>query len=581
MQSTNSAVISRTLTRTIAVASLPWASFLWFAYAGDPYQPVRALALACALAVVLVTGYGRARPAGDLIRWAGWVLAALAALYVGAWFAGGLASGLFGVHGRYAGVLTAALYAAAGLAGLTVDSHDIRTLARSSAFALLGQGVWVLFQSLGGASPDTTFGNRVLLGSWMALAIALAFALARGERGRWRAIEYAAVAVGALALGFVGSRGAWLGAGAGIGVTLLAGRVRGRSIAIVGAAAIAVVLAVALAGGEAAGKLDPASLLRGSAASRVEIWRGTGAMIAASPVLGVGPGRFLYEFPAFEPARHVEIEGFEVRADQAHSVPLQLAAESGIPAALAGLALFGIALLAAIGGTRRSSAASLVCLAGLAAFGGQAAFGISAVETDTLAWLLGGASLALAAATRATPTPGTGARRVVAVGLALAVAAGSAFYLVADVTYLSGLERFTLADFPAALLRYERASALNPLVDVYRVGAADASSYMGGRSARDTLVSLDRGLELEPDSYDLALARARLLGSAGTDPQTIAAAYERAVELYPLGLDVRHEAMFAYVDAGRLPDAIALADGVLQAVPDDPVALQVKELVDE
>jgi hypothetical protein len=222
---------------------------------------------------------------------------------------------------------------------------------------------------------------------------------------------------------------------------------------------------------------------------------------------------------------------------------------------------------------------SLVALAALAAFAGQGLFGISTVETDTLAWLLGGAALAAAA--------GTGAVRprvalhVAGAALAVLVAAGSAYYLVADVAYRSGLERFEKADFTSALLRFERATAVDPLVDVYRVAAADAASYLRGQAAADTLASLDEGLALEPASYDLALARARLMGSTGATPARIADAYATAVDLYPLGLEVRHEAMLAYLEAGRGAEALALAEGVLQTVPDDQFALQVRDLADE
>jgi tetratricopeptide (TPR) repeat protein len=117
---------------------------------------------------------------------------------------------------------------------------------------------------------------------------------------------------------------------------------------------------------------------------------------------------------------------------------------------------------------------------------------------------------------------------------------------------------FETADFAQAVAEHRSAQRVAPVVDTFRVGEADAAAYLGPEATEQALVSIERGLELEPDSYDLVLAEARALSLLGRDPQEIADAYERAVALYPLGLEVRRAAIPALVAAGRSESAETL-----------------------
>jgi len=321
-------------------------------------------------------------------------------------------------------------------------------------------------------------------------------------------------------------------------------------------------------------------------------------MVGERPLLGVGPGRYLYEFPAYETPERALAEGVDVRPDQAHSVFLHTAAEAGVPAAVGLLALAGLALFAGWTAARRGDATGLIALAGLAAWSGQALFGISTIEIDAFAWMLGGIALARADGLRARDAEkdvdprghaasGRGGRastvlRIVVAALAFGLAAAALYYLVFDVRYGSGLDALAGTDFAGALDDQEGAVAGNPLVDVYRVGASDAARFLqstGAQAAPGAVVLLDDGLELEPASYDLRLARARTLLAAGAAPDEVLEAYLDAVEAYPLGLTVRREAMEAALLAGDAADAERLALGVLELYPDDPVALATLEVL--
>jgi len=388
----------------------------------------------------------------------------------------------------------------------------------------------------------------------------------------------AAGAFGTVALGVIGSRGAWVGLVAGV-VFLLWTRRQDRKIALTisGVGIVLVVFGALVAGGESIAKLQPANLFGASASARTGIWQGTLALIGDRPLLGAGPGRFLYVFPAYEPVDHARVEGADVRADQAHNHLLQMTAQAGIAAGAALLALAGLVGWAVLDGVRRKDAAVLIAGAGFAAYVGQGLFGINAIEIDILGWLLGG--MILGRAVIAAGTGGISVRpfRVAAALSALAVAVACGVYLRADIAYGRGLDAFAAGDLREARALHEQAVAGNPRIDLYRVALADDASYLGAAELISAIDVLDAGLASEPDSYDLALARARALELLDGDRQEIADAYMYAADLYPLGVTVRYEAMPVLVAAGRTDEAVTMARDVLAVLPDDILASGILE----
>ena len=134
-------------------------------------------------------------------------------------------------------------------------------------------------------------GNTVLAGGWLAIGTAVALAGALAEQGRVRIALFVAAGLGAVGLGVVGSRGAWVGLAFGL-VALAAATASRRRPPLWAVALVAglLVLGIVAGGPLVRSKLDPADLQRGSAASRLEIWRVTADMLADRPLLGVGPG---------------------------------------------------------------------------------------------------------------------------------------------------------------------------------------------------------------------------------------------------------------------------------------------------
>ncbi|GEM_PF-3140400 len=559
------------------------AAFVNLPLVSDVYQPARAIlvSIAVALAALATSCHTRDEPVGRVALPA--VL--LFALALASAFVNGPASALWGVHGRFQGLLTLALMLVVGVVGAMSFRGSMRFVAKAAAVAVVLQAIVIGYQVLGGYTPDGTMGNRVLTGSWLAVLVSLCAAAAFVERGPWRNWLIVAAASGAVAMGVVSSRGAWFGLIVAVVVLVAVVRPSVRRAAPVVALVLLLGLGAVASDTEALSKLNPASLASGSAASRLQIWRGTAAMVADNPVLGVGPGRYLYEFPMYQPTAHAIAEVADVRPDQAHSQFLQVIAESGIPAGLMSLLLISMVGSMGYRSARGRDAASLMALVGFAAFVGQGVFGIATVETSALGWLFGGVLVGRSLIARGdtdsnserdSAEPGVSRLALFSAITAAAVALSAGWYLVADASYATGLDRFQRADFSGAVAAHEEATRMNPYTDVYRVAQADAAAYLGGDAAGVAFDSLLEGLLLEPGSYDLELAQATLV-SYTADPSVVAEEYLEAVARYPLGLQVRLKTMVALAQADRSDEARAMAREVLKLYPDEPIAFDVLE----
>lgn len=544
----------------LAVALLPVASLASVPAAWDSDEPARALAVALALGLV---AFAAKRAPGRKTRRAALVLAAAATLVVLGSAVNGFASGLFGVPGRLQGVLSLFVLGGAGAVGALVAARRVRVLMWALAATTIVQVALMTVQSGRGQSPVGTLGNGVPVGAFLAVAGSVLLAGALTRSGGTRLALGAAAFVAAAGVGLSGSRGALLGLVVGVAVAVVGVRTRPRSAGLV---VVLVTLALAVGvftgGGAMTAKVVADGTSAGSADSRLQIWRGTAEMIADHPLLGVGAGRFLYAFPAYQPLEHALIEEPDRRADQAHSLPMQAAAESGLPAALLLLVVAGLALAAGIPAARRRDGAAVIALAGFSAYCVQAIFGVPSLGVDVLGWALGGILLARGD-TVVQPSPKSGVAdaplsplaRAALVSSAVVLAAALVFYIAADSSHARGVAAFERGEFANALDAEQRAVARNPFIDVYRVGAADAATYLGPDAVIVALATLDAGLELEPDSYDLRIARARLLSMTGAAPEELGNAYRSAVEAYPLGVTVNQEALAVFVSAGARADA--------------------------
>ena len=151
----------------------------------------------------------------------------------------------------------------------------------------------------------------------------------------WRSRPFTIVltVLSAFALLVTGSRGAWLGAAAGLVIALLlAWRERGVSIReVVGTTRARVIAVVVVLGIIAAVPLVAPRLLLGDE-GRLELWSAAWSMIVSSPIVGVGPGAW----PDLRASTPISDDIFAVLYTSHNSV-LQTLTDAGLVGLLAGL----------------------------------------------------------------------------------------------------------------------------------------------------------------------------------------------------------------------------------------------------
>lgn len=262
------------------------------------------------------------------------------------------------------------LLAVGGLALLTTvgalrDAEDVRRVA--TVWCLTGIGVSVhaltgagdLAATSGGLTvagrPTGVFTSPNQLGAYagMTLLVGLGFVLA-ARPGWQRLLGGAALLAAAAALGISLSRGAWVGTGIA-GLAVVAASPAARRLA--GRLLTAVLMAVVAVGAllpQTPPQVEVVSqrfetLAEGETSpydNRDAIWAEALRQARDEPLLGQGPANF-----SVVSRRAVSASSF-VGAEHAHSVPLNTAAEFGVPA-LVLVALFALSLLASARRTAR------------------------------------------------------------------------------------------------------------------------------------------------------------------------------------------------------------------------------------
>lgn len=336
------------------------------------------------------------------------------------------------------------------------------------------------------------------------------------RRWRSRRMVGAFTALSLVALIVTGSRGAWLGAVAGLVAlavvvwasgervvprTLRIGRAPGlvaAAVALVGAVVFGPILLTRLAGGDA---------------GRFELWDAAWSIFTAHPLTGAGPGAW-QGLRALTPISQTNLAVLFT----AHDSVLQILAEIGIVGLLA--AVWLVAAIAFVGWRSVRAAAERdervlrgIALATLVAFAVH-----SLVDTQMhvpavvlLVFLL------VARLDAAGPAPSTeratGTHRWL-LGAAAPVVLGAVLLVPIDIAMVRGaLANTALArgDAAGALAGFDGAIALHDL-PVYRLGQALARAGTGDRTG--ALAALERVDDREPFTF-VAAARASLLDQMG------------------------------------------------------------------
>ncbi|HXM59002.1 MAG TPA: O-antigen ligase family protein [Candidatus Dormibacteraeota bacterium] len=435
---------------------------------------------------------------------------------------------VFGAYLRYEGLLTIGTYCllfwlvAQTLAG----PRDVRAVVIALLASAYVLSLLAIAQSLlagrtavvettltfdGWTRADATFGSPTLLGTYLAMLLPLALReVVHSDSALARALAANVALTMAAALLLTFTRGAWLGAAAGVAVALLPAvrrfaAARGAAVAAglgalaltVAAAAGAVPPVLATAGSRAASLLTP---LQGTGGFRVAVWRDTLPLVAARPVAGWGPDTFGLVHPMFRSAPTGVV-------DKAHSDLLQVAATQGLIGVAATLVALGALGVAFWRGRRSPGAFAL--LGALVAYEASVQFEFAWVPVTAPFWILAAAATTAWAGAEqpralgfAIPT----ARAVRAAGVVFAALLPVAVAvllaglpLAADALSFQGMAALARGDVATARARIGQARLLAPYQSTYAAEAGDVAMDLrpGGGPGPRADASAARGAYLE------------------------------------------------------------------------------------
>jgi len=498
-----------------------------------------------------------------------------------------------------AGILV--LEALAGTPGLSSTSLTLSLMLSASALAVVAlHEVWDRWQdwlALVRAVPGTGSNwlpptvprvldvgtNPNILAPLLTLSVPLVIYSLLRTRGPLRWLAALSLCIVQVAIFFTLSRSAWIGEGFGLAVAgagLLAARrssrlplrrvsiqnppsrqrlkalppadgapgiiAAGVAIAIVAIA----VLAVTLLRGE-----RPLWLFRPSLAARSDFRAGALLMIARSPLLGTGPGRFVLIYPLIS-------NGDPAGAVHSHNVPIQIAVDAGLLGLAAAALVAGIAAFLLCRLWRHGNLAERWRVAAVA--GGFAAFAAAgmgdalhlfpeilfalgallAIVLRTPA-LAAGASRLPASARSHAPLADFGARCSSALMPALAIFLIAAWIRIDLASWHYGHALRLAADqqWRASAAEAARASAIDPELAVYHAQSGVA-------------------LEVEAEST----------GSAAIREQAVAE-FRRALEIEPRSASIRMELAVTLANGDRMSDAESLLPQIVRDAPRDPLTL--------
>jgi hypothetical protein len=371
---------------------------------------------------------------------------------------------LIGRAPRYEGLVALSVYLGAGLMGAwllgpganpALRAHLVKaTAVAASLIAVVAVletvGLHPLATSV--SRPGSLLGNATEQGAYGAGVVGLCLpAIVR--RGRW---EICAAGAGGVLVVTSASRGALLGLVAAVVVTLILGAPRVRRV---GLAALGVGAVAALALPLTRARLLLQSPLSGQTVTgRGMEWTETLHLIAAHPLLGVGPSGFVDALPSVQSAQYVRLAGTE-RLDSPHSLPLQILDAGGVVLLLIAAVLVWLLIRSIL--TLRADATdgpwAIGAAAALAGWGTCLLTHFSAPGSTPLFCLLAGSLLA---EPRARPVRVV-ARRSAAAGAAVL---GTVLLLAAfaEIPLREGLLAIQGGDGPAAVHDFALAHTLRP-----------------------------------------------------------------------------------------------------------------------
>lgn len=438
---------------------------------------------------------------------------------------------LLGHPVRHLGLATWLAFALVFAAGQQFDDVGRRRwIARAAALAALALGAWAVWELVVGRPVDVAantdrllgpFGSAAVTGAASALLVPAAVGLMCDphERRAWRVASAIAAASGSVALVGSGARAALAGVVVALVVVVVRRRPSRRtavSIAAVGMIGVALVVP----------RLGVLFDRDHGADSRLDEWELALGVIGDHPLLGVGPEGYRIAAIGAVDARYEREYGRDlVLPDRAHSGPLDVALDGGLPAAVLYLTLVGWVAWAVVRRLPTMKAAEVGLACGVVAYAVQQLALFPLAELDALWWLFAG--MLVAAQRRASDVPD-----------------------VPDAPDAPDAPHAPHAPHAPGRVRARRA-----------VGTAAAALATVAFAAGALAVAADRPARsaIESPTLDAAVRDA-----------------DRAVDLRPDDLVLRSVAVRVHLERGALADvdaALDHADAALRWSPLDPIAL--------
>ncbi|MBE0476959.1 MAG: O-antigen ligase family protein [Coriobacteriia bacterium] len=503
----------------------------------------------------------------------------------------------FGGHyhsiGLLAFLLTGALFA------LIVQSVTTRERLRHLSWSATLGGVLVagvaLLEMLGLQPLDITgvpgwmldrgaslLGNPDATGSYLVVPAVLAAGLALSEGDpRARAAAWAASGLTSFVLIGTLTRGAWLGAAAGVVVLGIAVARSGVDREVVrrvlirsGAGAIVVVVAF---GGRIVSRMADIADASTAGGGRLVLWRDALAVIADRPFFGTGPDSYRLGWYGIRSQASVALSGLGSVTDDPHNTLLLLAATVGVPAALAASALLasvlaGAAKPAFARGAKRQRMLYAGWWSALAGLTVAQFFGTNTAAAMAMAGVAAGV---LVSPRSREVVPSLHARRALAcaaTGFSVVALAVATMTIAADIrlrqAHISP-DKATLAADAARIApwhpeaRYQAALA--------QATVALAALEAGSPSAEAAALAAERRIgelvDRDPHEYAGHALKAFYLSNAGLSqgPAVIrraVAASERALEVYPVSAEAAYLKAFSEYNLGDYAAAAATLEAV-------------------
>jgi len=420
----------------------------------------------------------------------------------------------------------------------------------------------------------STFGNPDFLGVHVAFLLPVLLALARMSASPAKSLWPTILLVFPVAvLLWTGSRGAWLGAIAGLFTTALLSDTKHDWRAL---------------GHEWTGRLTLAgfallfilagpSILRVATrhTDRIPLWQGTMAMVRARPITGWGLGSFPSEFPPFAPAAFAaKMKADNTFAEHPHCEYLHVAVEAGLPI----LGLF-ISLLVVIlrQGAHRARARDPMAAGAVGALVAVLVHilvdrNFRLASTAIPFWLLAGVLFVR----RDDPPPSeTKVPGWAWVALAVAIALSAVSHRPLRASYQVEREVDFLAqaaEVPAAQLEAQRAAHASDPQFLVALGNAWAKEKDFPRAIR----AYEDALKLDPANTGAAvnLGNCWFMMSKFNEA---AAAFRGILARDPAHKDARFNLAMTYYYQRRIKAALAEVEILLRQEPANPKALQLKQ----